>query len=1070
MRFVLKARWAVLILWLAAAAGLLLAAPNMEQLVRDKGQITVPDGYTSTMAAGLMKQFQGDAKSGSTSSRELSAVLVFHKDQGFGPSDLDEVKRGIDKLKNGKDAYGVVSVTTHFDTPELKKQMVSADGHTILALVTVDQGSRTAKQTAQALYDALSDVKVEHYYTGNWMIQEDVIDSSQAGLKKTEGITVVFILVILLVVFRSAVAPFIPLLTVGFSYLTSQSIVAYLVKYLDFPLSTFTQIFMVAVLFGIGTDYCILLISRFKEELAHRGDKAEAILATYRTAGRTVLVSGAAVLIGFACIGFSTFVLYRSAVAVAVGIAVMLAALFTLVPFFMMTLGSALFWPARGSLEHKPSRLWGAVGGFSLKRPVWSLLIVAAVTVPFLAVYKGTPSFNSLDEIGSKYASVKAFNIISDSFGPGDSLPSTVVVKSDKPLDSSEGLATIERITRELAKVDGVKSVRSATRPTGEALDDFQVSKQVNQLDAGLGEGTSGLGQISRGLTDAGKALKDNEPKLNDAAQGAKQLMDGTMALKTGIAQLGDGLKRIEQGLKDGTAGAGELKSSLAQAKASADKLAAASRELLGHYQEMGSGLEQLSQAYGDIASKQASLAQGLSDLGQGLKGLGQKYPELQQDPDFLKAQGTVDQLQLGAAQISAGLQQLNGRLDGIAQGLSQANGGLKQAADGQAQLAQGLQALADGIAKLQAGISQAADGQSQAIAKLPAFTGGLDRLASGQKQLSDGFADLNGQLGKLTDGLDQSVDGLSKVTGGLASAQDYLKQLSSAPDKQLTGWFIPDEAIRNADFQKALDTYLSPDRKVAKFDVIFSTNPYDVGTLKKVGDLQTSVDRAVKGTSYAGIVRAVDGATSVNNDLRLLSSKDYSLTVTLMLVGIGIILILLFRSIVIPVYVVLALLLSYYSAMAMAEVLFVRILGLSGLSWPVPFFGFVMLVALGVDYCIFLMDRFKEYRGTLTPQESILEAMKRMGTVIMSAAVILGGTFAAMIPSGVMSLMQIAAIVLCGLFLYTIVILPLFIPVMVRTFGEANWWPLMGRAGREHPASAGGSAQGAPVSGHTSV
>ncbi|MNL62828.1 putative membrane protein YdgH [compost metagenome] len=67
---------------------------------------------------------------------------------------------------------------------------------------------------------------------------------------------------------------------------------------------------------------------------------------------------------------------------------------------------------------------------------------------------------------------------------------------------------------------------------------------------------------------------------------------------------------------------------------------------------------------------------------------------------------------------------------------------------------------------------------------------------------------------------------------------------------------------------------------------------------------------------------------------------------------------------------------------------------------------------------------------------------MKNMGTVILSAAVILGGTFASMYPSGVMSMMQIATVVLTGLALYSLVILPFFIPVMVKMFGNANWWP----------------------------
>lgn len=69
---------------------------------------------------------------------------------------------------------------------------------------------------------------------------------------------------------------------------------------------------------------------------------------------------------------------------------------------------------------------------------------------------------------------------------------------------------------------------------------------------------------------------------------------------------------------------------------------------------------------------------------------------------------------------------------------------------------------------------------------------------------------------------------------------------------------------------------------------------------------------------------------------------------------------------------------------------------------------------------------------------------MSKMGTVIISAVIILGGTFAAMMPSGVLSLLQIATIVITGLVLYSVVMLPLFIPVMVKIFGKANWWPFI--------------------------
>ncbi|HEU4963581.1 MAG TPA: MMPL family transporter [Bacilli bacterium] len=1043
MKTIVKSKWFVLLLWLVVTVGLVLGAPNMEQLVRDKGQVTVPDGYSSSIAMDLIKEMHADDPS--SASDENATVLVFHDDNGITATDTAEMKKAVSILKDGEDKYGITSVVTHFDTPQLESQMVSADNKTVLVLVNVVFNDRTPAEARDGLYDALAGIKMEHAYTGNWLINEDMIQSSQDGVKKTEWITVVFILGILFLVFRSLVAPFIPLLTVGISYVVAQSVVAFLVDLFDFPLSNFTQIFMVAVMFGIGTDYCILLISRFKEELAHTDNRLDAILNTYRTAGKTVFFSGLAVLVGFLSIGMSTFSLYRSAVAVAVGVAVLLVALLTLVPFFLATLGKKIFWPAKGSLEHKPSRLWGAVGSFSLKRPLWALVILAVIVVPFLTAYKGAISFNSLDELGDNYNSVKAFNYIADSFGPGDSMPSKVVLKSDQPLDTQEGMAAIEQVTRELLQIDGVKKVRSATQPSGEPLEDLQVANQVEQLGDGLTQGGDALGKIGDGLSEASTSLSANAPKMQQAVDGASQLVDGTNALKQGVVQLGDGLKQIEQGIRDGSLGAKDLSDGLRQAKTSADQLAAASKDLLGHYQEMGSGLTQLSQAYQDVATNAAGLAEGLTNVGQGLSGLAQKYPHLQNDPDFLATQGAVTQLQQGSAQLNEGLKQLNTQLAGVTDGLNQANSGYQQALDGQTALAGGLASLADGLDQLQAGLEQAANGQGQIVARIPEMTQGFDQLTSGQKELVSGFSQLNDQLGQLTDGLDQSVDGLTQVQDGLGDANGYLADLSSGPDKELTGWYLPEDALTNDDFQQALDTYMSDDRQIATFDVVFAGNPYALDTMDKVDDVNAAVGRALKGTAFADATYAVDGVTSINNDLNHISAEDYSRTVMLMLIGIAIILILLFRSIVMPIYIILSLLLTYYTSMAISEVIFVRILGMTGISWAVPFFGFVLLMALGVDYSIFLMDRFKEYKH-LPPQEAILLAMKNMGSVIISAVVILGGTFAAMLPSGVMSLLQIATILLCGLTLYALVMLPLFIPVMVRTFGEANWWPFMGR------------------------
>ncbi|ANE46582.1 membrane protein [Paenibacillus swuensis] len=1054
MRMIIKLRWLMLVLWIAAAAGLMMSAPNMEELVRDKGQITVPDGYSSSVANELLQSNKEVSNAKEGAEEEASAVLVFHRDGKLTEADQAEMKRGIEALKGSAE---IGSVTNHFDTKELEDQLVSKDGTTVLALVNVKGEGRTPAEMRDVLYSKLDGIKVDHYYTGEWLINEDVIQSSQEGLKKTEFITVGFILVILLIVFRSIVAPLIPLLAVGLSYVVSQSVVAILVDQVNFPLSNFTQIFMVAVMFGIGTDYCILLISRYKEELAKTSDRTEAIINTYRTAGGTVLFSGLAVLVGFSSIGFSEFSLYRSAVAVAVGVGVLLLALITLVPFFMAVLGRALFWPAKGELKHGSSGLWGAMGSFSLKRPVWAIALMAVLIVPFLTAYKGAVSFNSLEEIGDKYDSVRAFNYIADGFGPGESMPSKVVVQAEQPLDTPEGLAAIEQVTRELAGVDGVDAVRSGTRPTGVPQEGFAVAEQADKLGQGLGEGGDAIGKIGAGLAEASASLSESEPKLQEAAAGAGELAKGTTALKAGVVQLGEGLARIERGLRDGSAGAKELSAGLRQAQASAKQLAAGAWKLLGSYEQLGGGLAQLARGYSASAADAAALADGIGGVGESLRGLAAKYPELAADAEFQRAQDAASQLGTDAGALSRGLAELKGSLTGVSGGLAQANAGLKQAAQGQAALAGGLSSIAAGIDKLQAGIASAAGGQGQIVDKLPSVTAGFDQLAAGQKELQNGFAQLNGQLGELTDGLAQSADGLKQVNGGLASAGTYLEGLSAGPNKQLTGWYAPAETLENAEFQQALDIYLSEDGKTATFDVVFQGNPYDVATLAKVDELNAAVERAVQGTPMEGAKYAVSGITSINNDLNTVSAGDYARTVMFMLIGIGLILMVRFRSIVIPIYILISLLLTYYSSLAIAEVIFVRILGYSGISWAVPFFGFVLLMALGVDYSIFLMDRFREYRH-LEPREAILQAMKHMGGVIISAAVILGGTFAAMLPSGVMSLLQIATILLCGLFLYALVILPLFIPVMVRMFGPANWWPFMGDRADSSPANSSGS------------
>ncbi|MFC7392370.1 MMPL family transporter [Scopulibacillus cellulosilyticus] len=1040
MKYILKGKWAVVIIWIVAIAALILLAPNITKLVQNKGQVTVPEGYSSTQAAKIINEMNKQKGNQKTS----SVALAFYDKNGLSKKDKQDIKHAIRELKAKKHQLGITDIMNPFDQPSLKDQMISKNGTTMLLSLNVNTNGKDTNKLTDDLYKTIDDVHVDHYYTSDWMVNNDMMTSTQNGLHKTEWITVVFILAVLLIVFRSAVTPFIPLITVGISFLVSQSIVSFLVDWVNFPISNFTQIFLVAVLFGVGTDYCILLLNRFKEELPKFETVNEAIISTYKHAGKTVFFSGLAVLIGFSAIGLSQFSIYKSAAGVAIGIFVLLIALMTIVPFFMSVFGKKIFWPAKGSLEHRQSRLWDRVGRFALTRTLIAFIIVLIITVPFLIKYNGHLSFNTLNELGDQYKSVKGFNIISDNFNPGESMPTQIAIKNDDKMDSRPSLQTIEAITREVKKIDGVKTVRSVTQPMGKPVKDFLVPNQAETLSDGINQANHAINKISSGLKNANSSLTKSGPQLNQATGGVNDLINGTSSLKNGISRLSDSMSQLQSGLETGATSAKQLQSGIEQSEKAARQLQSQSRQLLNGYEQIGNSISQINnqinQRYQEIRPYLDKVDRGVSTINDRFNGLEKKYPEIKNDTNFQIISQSLPQVSTTIDQLESNLKQLTGGINTLSQKMNEANNHFAELIDGQKAVTSSLGKLAGGMNQLEQGIQDAANGQAKINSKLPDLENGASSIQQGQERLKQGFSQFDNQIGQLSSGLSNSSKGLDKVSKGLKSANDYLNELSKS-NSLLSGFYIPNEALKSSQFKNALDNYMSKDRKITTIDVIFKYNPYSTKAMDQIDNIKSAVNRATKGTQLENAKVGIGGITSTNNDLRTISEKDYTRTVTLMLIGIGIILIILFRSLIISLYTIASLVLTYYTSLGISEVIFENIMGYSGLSWAVPFFGFVMLIALGVDYSIFIMDRFNEYYD-LPVKEAILEAMRNMGTVIMSAAIILGGTFAAMIPSGVLTLIEIAVIIIIGLILYNLVILPLFIPIMVKTFGKANWWP----------------------------
>ena len=185
-----------------------------------------------------------------------------------------------------------------------------------------------------------------------------------------------------------------------------------------------------------------------------------------------------------------------------------------------------------------------------------------------------------------------------------------------------------------------------------------------------------------------------------------------------------------------------------------------------------------------------------------------------------------------------------------------------------------------------------------------------------------------------------------------------------------------------------------------------------------------------------------VGGVTATALDTNTTAQRDLVTIIPLVLGVILVILMLLLRSVLAPLLLVASVVLSYAAAMGVSALVFNHVLGFPGADATVPLFGFVFLVALGVDYNIFLMSRVREESLKHGTRPGILRGLGVTGGVITSAGVVLAATFAALGVIPIMFLVQLAFIVAFGVLLDTVLVRSLLVPALSYDLGRRIWWP----------------------------
>ncbi len=1056
-----------LIAWILILLISIVALPNVSQLTSEHSAITLPKDVQSEVAQTIQNDW------GKKKKNTYEVAVVFNKKSGkLSDTDKEAINSTVDKFENNKSKYGITDVLAPDSNIATRKKLQSKDGTTWVMQLNVSKKKngedRRIGDVEKKIQNAAKTSGIRTYVTGADILTNAFSTSIQEGIKKTEAITVVFIFIVLIIVFRSPIVPLISLLTVGVSFLTSFSIVTNLVKSANFPFSNFTQVFMVIVLFGIGTDYNILLYDKFKENLGKGMDKYKAMHNALYNAGKTILYSGSSILIGFTALSLAKFSVYQSAVGVAVGVAVLLVVLLTLNPFFMATLGKNMFWPVKKFTGESDNKLWHGISKSTLKHPILYLVVLTVVTIPFMLMYNGKLNYDDTDEIADSVPAKQGLLVVQKHFSKGMAEPSYLYIKSKHRLDNEENLKLIDQLTKQLQASKDVSFATSVTQPYGEPIDQLYVNDQLGTVNNGVDEVRTGLGKLSKGsekATTGAQRLQDGADQLQD---GTTRLQDGADQLQSGTVRLQDGASQLQNGVGQLAAGLNQLNAQLAAQMGSSNKAQLA--QLQQALPEINQGIQKLNQALSGSADTSnlsnslqsiqgtataletsltklqndssisfsdaeksaviskitSSLPDSLSDnekkqiaetvLNAVISSVSQKLSSTQADIENastaaknLKASMKALQSSQLLSQVSTLKQQVsqlaaasNKALPGAATALTQLNSGLTKVQAAAQQGAAGANRLNSGAGQLYNGLAQGATGAAQ--------------LSSGVGQLNDGAGQLSSGAGKLANSMPKITDGLNQANNGLGQGGAYLQGLQHSAAANT--FYIPKEFIKNEMFQKSIDVYLSPNKKSAMLIVVFNSNPSATEATNKSQELSAMAKKSLQGTALKNATVAMGGQSSKIEDTKTVASQDFIRTAAIMLIGIGIALMFVTRSLLQPVYILGTLLIAYLCSLSINQWIVKAVLGRSMLTWNTPFFSFIMLIALGVDYSIFLMTRYHELEseGYDTPSARILKACSIIGTVVISAAVILGGTFAALIPSGIPTLIEVALTVIIGL------------------------------------------------------
>jgi len=443
-----RAKWIIVAVWVALFVGCGTFAGQLSKVQENDIAAWLPGDAESTKAIDATgKFFPPD---------QAPTVVVFERSSGITDADTQAIRATIDGFENFEHVNGVEPITDPA-TGALADYQLSSDGQAVTATVNIDPGTggwETLLDVVKQMRAVRGDLPdgLGMQVTGPGGTGADFMAAFSGGDVWVMLIAGLVVIVALLFTYRSPVLWLFPVLSAVFALTVAMALVRGLVA-LDWVTVNGQTMFILPVLvFGAATDYALLLVARYKEELRRHADKHEAMAIALHRAGPAVFASGVTVCIGLLCLMVATMTPTASLGPVcAIGVLVGVAAMLTLLPSLLLMFGRRVFWPVHpdfGSADHTENSIWARVGTVLARRPrrVWVGTALALGAVAFGVLSLNATGLTNEAAFINEPESVQGQKTLASHFDAGTGSP--VYVFADA--------AKVEPVTTAIAGIPGV--------------------------------------------------------------------------------------------------------------------------------------------------------------------------------------------------------------------------------------------------------------------------------------------------------------------------------------------------------------------------------------------------------------------------------------------------------------------------------------------------------------------------------------------------------------------------------------------------------------------------------------